>query len=92
MTDSERLQLFRRALEAIARLEKSYPDFLPFLSIHAQLDFLLGQATGAPRDRAGLARINLGRLAVHEVEGRDDAAADLFHQVSGEARKMHAEP
>jgi hypothetical protein len=92
MTNEERRQLFLRALEAIAQLEKTYPGHPPFLSIHAQLDFLLGQATGAARDREGLARINLGQLAVHEVEGLDEAAADLFHQVSGEACAMLREP
>jgi hypothetical protein len=91
MTSSERIALFEQAIKVIKRLEEKIPSFPPFESIHNQLIFLLEQASGAAPDCSGLARINLGLITVREVEDRDDAAAEIFYEVSGEADKMLAD-
>jgi hypothetical protein len=88
MTNEERISLFQRAILAIEKLEREYPSYPPFMSIHNQLLFLLDQASGSPFNREGLAKINLGYITMREVEARDDAAADLFYLVSAEVKKM----
>lgn len=88
MTNPDRIRLFQQAVLAIEKLEREYPSYPPFESIHNQLLFLLDQASGQARDRDGLTRINLGEITVREVEPMDDAAADLFYLVASEANKM----
>ncbi len=88
MTAEERISLFQRAILAIEKLEREYPSYPPFESIHNQLLFLFDQASGHAVNREGLARINLGYITMREVETRDDAAADLFYLVSAEAKNM----
>jgi hypothetical protein len=88
MTTEERVSLFQRAILSIEKLERKYPSYPPFESIHNQLLFLLGQASGQSVNRDGLAQINLGYITMREVEARDNAAADLFYLVSAEAKKM----
>jgi hypothetical protein len=88
MTNADRIRLFQQAVLAIEKLEREYPSYPPFESIHNQLLFLLDQASGQARDRDGLTRINLGEITVREVEPMDDAVADLFYVVASEANKM----
>ncbi len=88
MTNADRISLFQQAVLAIEKLEREYPSYPPFESIHNQLHFLLDQASGRARDRDGLTRINLGEITVREVEPMDDAAADLFYLVASEANRM----
>jgi hypothetical protein len=88
MTNQERILLFQKAVLAIEKLEREYPSYPPFISIHNQLLFLLDQASGKPVDREGLAHINLGYITMREVEARDEAAAELFYLVSAEAKNM----
>jgi hypothetical protein len=88
MTNEERIRLFQQAILAIEKLEREYPSYPPFVSIHNQLLFLLDQASGQARDREGLARINVGYITMREVEARDDASADLFYLVSAEVKEM----
>ena len=88
MTNAERVRLFQQAVLAIEKLERGYPSYPPFESIHNQLLFLLNQASGSSADRDGLARINLGVITVREVESVDDSAAELFYLVSAEAGQM----
>jgi hypothetical protein len=66
-------------------LKREVPNFPPFISIHNQLLFLYGQAAGQPRDAASLATINLGVLAVREVETGNPEAAELFYLAADEA-------
>lgn len=88
MTNADRIRLFEQAILAIEKLERKYPSYPPFESIHNQLLFLHDLASGRTKDRDGLTRINLGEITVREVEPMDDAAADLFYSVAAEARKM----
>jgi hypothetical protein len=88
MTNEDRVRLFQLAVLAIEKLEREYPSYPPFESIHNQLLFLLNQASGQPADRDGLIRINLGVITVREVEPVDDSAAGLFYLVSAAAKEM----
>ena len=88
MTKEERVNLFQTGILAIEKLERDYPSYPPFESIHNQLLFLLEQASGSPIDREGLGRINLGYITMREVESRDNDAADLFYLISAEVKKM----
>ena len=92
MTNVERVHLFEQGILAIEKLEREVPRFPPYISIHNQLLFLYGQAAGQPKDRQGLAAINLGMLAVREVETGNPEAAELFYQAAAEAKKMLQEP
>ena len=91
MTTEERVRLFQQAILAIEKLERAYPGYPPFQSIHNQLLFLLDQLSGHGVNREGLARINLGYITMREVEPRDDATADLLCLVSAEVKKMIVE-
>jgi hypothetical protein len=90
MTKQERIALFQRAKKEIATLEKRYPGYPPFESIQNQLQFLIDQCDVNTPDFVALAQINLGYLAMREVESRNDAIADLLYEVSAEVKAMQA--
>lgn len=88
MTNAERLALFQKALVAVERLESEYPSYPPFVSIHNQLLYLVRLVSGQAGGGAELAKINLGYIAMREVEPRDEAAATLLYSVAAEVDLM----
>jgi hypothetical protein len=88
MTNAERLALFQKALVAVERLEAEYPSYPPFISIHNQLLYLI-QVVSSPMGKpAELSQINLGYIAMREVESRDESTANLLYSVAAEVDQM----
>lgn len=54
--------------------------------VAAQLTYLLSLADGSSSDESRLKDINIGLMAVREVEGADDTLADLLHALAQEVR------
>lgn len=80
-------QLLDTALARTRSLLTIRPGFRPLLSVERQLEYLIAVDTGqqAP-DR--LNEINLGLVAVREIEGWDDELADMLHQISARTRTL----
>lgn len=55
-------------------------------AVVAQLTYLLSLADGSSSDASRLKDINIGLMAVREVEGADDTLADLLHALAQEVR------
>jgi Tsi6 len=88
MTNAERVRLFESAMEAMQKLEAQYPSYPPFVSIHNQLLYLI-QVCSSPVERpVDLSQINLGYIAMREVEPRDEDAANLLYSVAAEVDEM----
>ena len=91
MTAADRLALFQQALRGVEELERVYPGYPPFVSLHNQLLFLIGAVTGQIVDVAPLSQVNIGLIAMREIEPRSDATADLLYSVSAEVEAMKKE-
>jgi hypothetical protein len=85
---TNRLALFQEALEGCRRFAKTYPTPWVTHSMIAQIEYLIGLETGQSSDRSRLKGINIGILAIKEVEDSDRQLADLLCAVSAEARRM----
>jgi hypothetical protein len=80
------LELFRAALEATRELLSRY-DSVVLKSIIDQLNYLIDVETGKTKDTSRLANINIGILAVREVEDMDPDTAEQLHKVSAAVRR-----
>ena len=67
---------------------QQYPDEQPLKSVENQLLYLIDLEEGRRQDRNLLARINLGLIAVREIEDLDLPFAELLHKVSAQADQM----
>lgn len=85
---SDRQKLFEKALHKSEELSLKHPNVDAFISISRQLEYLLNLELGVDVDRSRLREIVIGVLTAREVEPLDEEAADLFYQVSGEAKRM----
>lgn len=83
-----RIELFKKALAECQRLLQQYPDEQPLKSVENQLLYLIDLEEGRRQDRNLLARINLGLIAVREIEDLDLPFAELLHKVSAQADQM----
>jgi hypothetical protein len=91
MTNPERMTLFQSALIAIHNMQKAEPGYPPFVSIHNQILYLMALVSGQPVDHQNLAKINLGYIAMREVETQNEDAANLFYRVSAEVDQLRKE-
>lgn len=55
-------------------------------SVIEQLSYLLSLANGTCSDESRLKDINIGLIAVREIEGTDDMLADLLHELAQHVR------
>lgn len=55
-------------------------------SVIEQLTYLLSLADGTSTDESRLKNINIGLIAVREVEGADDALANMLHELAQDVR------
>jgi len=78
------------ALEKIGELEKKEPNYPPFVSVRNQILFLISYLSGH-EDGKKLAGINLGYIAMREIEPQDEDVANIIYSVSAEVEKMTAE-
>ncbi|MFN7945844.1 MAG: immunity protein Tsi6 family protein [Blastocatellia bacterium] len=83
-----RIELFKKALVECQRLLQQYPDEQPLKSVENQLLYLIDLEEGRRHDQKLLARINLGLIAVREIEDLDLPFAELLHKVSAQADQM----
>lgn len=91
MTKPERFALLQRAVAAMTTLETKYPGYPPFVSIRNQLLYLMELTSGRNTDYTALDAINLGLIAMREVEPRDEATAELLYSVSSEINEIKHE-
>jgi hypothetical protein len=83
-----RMEMYERARNRIDILLQAEPDNPLLESVKLQLQYLRDLEDGKHQDRARLKDINLGLIAVREIEGWDDELADLLHRISAEVRQM----
>lgn len=81
-------EIFEVALDAMRELSALHPESRPITSAIDQLEYLLAVARGVQQDRSRVANINIGIIAVREVEGLDEAAAEKLHEAAYEARSF----
>ena len=81
-------ELFLRALARTRAYRSTHRPSLRLESVEKQLEYLLAIEDGKERDRTRLDDINVGRIAVHEIEGSDETLAELLHQANAAARAM----
>src|SRR5262249_50600996 len=82
------VELFKKALAETRDFHKTRGPKKSRAAVEAQLSSLSELGGGPRRDRERLNDINIGRIAVQEVEGSDEALAELLHQVNAAVRKM----
>jgi Tsi6 len=83
-----RIEMYEKTRNRIDILLRAEPDNPLLESVKLQLQYLKDLEDGKHQDRTRLKDINLGLIAVREIEGWDDELADLLHQISAEVRQM----
>jgi len=83
-----RIQTFIDALTAIRKLAADHTHSKPIASAIEQLEYLIAVEDGLEVDRSRLDTINIGLIAVREIEGLDEDAAEKLHEAAFEARQM----
>jgi hypothetical protein len=83
-----RLLLFKKALEECRKRLKETPNLRPLISIEKQLEYLIDLEEGRRTDTELMANLNLGIVAVRELEPHDIKLANLIYDVT-EAIKTH---
>ena len=82
------LELFQKTLDRFKLFRRQYPDNGMLLSIEIQLQYLVDLEAGTEKDRERLKDINLGVIAVREVEDRDENLANQLYEVATAAKQM----
>ena len=82
--------LFRDVQTRVAALAATLPGLVPFISIRRQLAYLLETRTVRMME-VGSLKVNLGLIAVREVEPLDLATAEILYKVAGPVRAMRGE-
>lgn len=80
--------------EALVKLNKFVENFSDNIfaeSIKFQLKYLIDLEKGREKDRSNLSEINLGLIAVREIEGKDDDLADILYEVNSIVKAMMIE-
>ena len=75
--------LCQKALEVCSQRRKQSPEFKPLLSIENQLKYLIDFEEGRSVNLKRMKDLNLGLLAVRELEPHDMELADLIHKITG---------
>ena len=83
-----REDLFKLGRTKCDELLSQYPGDAALLSVRRQIEYLIGLESGSISDRSRLKDIMIGVLTVREIESLDDAAAETFYQIAGEATRM----
>jgi len=90
VTPGEREALFTRTIQEAARLRATAPASRVLQSIEQQAYYLVGVVRGTlPADR--LNEVNLGLLAVREIDGWDEVLSKLLYACAAEVRVMEKE-
>lgn len=82
--------LLQTAQEQVERLIATWPGVPPLDSIRRQLAYLIEYTDGL-NDGGHLADVNLGVLAMREVEPRDVSTAELLYEVAEAVRLARGE-
>lgn len=83
-----RIETFDRALIELNKSMEKSPSNILVKSIQLQLKYLIDLEEGKEKDRSRLSEINLGLIAVREIEGKDDELANILYEVSSIAKAM----
>jgi predicted nucleotidyltransferase len=86
-----RLELFRTALERTEELERRYPDDRAVEQCAIQFRYLIALELGERNDRRNLENVNIGVLAVREIEPLDPSLADMIYKAVEEVELMKNE-
>jgi hypothetical protein len=78
------------AIIQVETLKEREPEVTQLQSILVQLRYLADYVAGRNRGER-LGEINIGLLAVREVEPRSEAVAELLHTISGQVRAVRGE-
>ena len=82
------MALLQSALGKTKILKSKYPNSNPLQSVIEQLEYLIGIESGKNTDFSKLETINIGIIAVREVEDRDMALAKELYKVSDLVEKI----
>lgn len=75
-----RIEIFQRALDGCRKLGRQFPDNPLIKSAQTQLQYLIDLEQGRRDDRGRLSDINIGLIAVREIEGVDDDLANWIYE------------
>lgn len=84
-----KIEIFQKALDGCRKLGQQFPDNPLLKSAQTQLSYLIDLETGKRQDRERLSDINIGLIAVREIEGVDDDLANwIYEQVCPAVEQM----
>lgn len=86
-----KVEIFNKALVEINKYLQKYSSNIAVISIKYQLKYLVELEEGKEKDRSRLSGINLGLIAVREIEGKDDDLAEILYEVNSIVKIMMAE-
>jgi hypothetical protein len=79
--------ILTKALDRTEQRMVERPDLTPLVSIQKQLEYLIKFNIGQI-DGGRLKDINVGLVAVREIENWDDELAELLHKINAEADRL----
>lgn len=85
MNNQEFESVLTKALTRTEQRMAERPDLTPLVSIQKQLEYLI-KFNNKEADGSRLKDINVGLVAVREIENWDDELAALLHEISTEVR------
>ncbi len=86
-----RIEIFDKALMELDKFIEKFPSNILVKSIRFQLKYLIELEEGKEKDRSRLSEINLGLIAVREIEGKDDDLAEILYEVNSIVKIMMSE-
>lgn len=87
----DKIATLNKALAKLDKFTEKFPSDILVKSIEFQLKYLIDLKEGREKDRSRLNEINLGLIAVIEIEGKDDDLADILYEVNSIAKTMMTE-
>ena len=84
-----KIEIFQQALDRCRKIGQPVPDNPLLKSAQIQLSYLIDLEMGKRQDRERLSDINIGLIAVREIEGIDDNLANwIYEQVCPAVEEM----
>ncbi|MGI4791472.1 MAG: immunity protein Tsi6 family protein [Janthinobacterium lividum] len=75
-----RIEIFQQALDGCRKIGQQFPDNPLLKSAQIQMQYLIDLESGKRQDRERLSEINIGLIAVREIEGVDDDLANWIYE------------
>lgn len=86
-----KIEIFNKALVELNKFIEKFPENILVKSIEYQLNYLINLEESKEKDRSRLSEINLGLIAVREIEGKNDDLANILYEVNSIVKIMKTE-